>query len=111
LGDGGAIDDRACLLDLIALLRAAPADVAAAFGFPQHWEELDHLVAQGATETVAIRLMGDQPGFMISRGAHDSFIASLALPALTDEIDGYGDSLVQAVATAIALAITALLAA
>lgn len=60
---------------------------------------------------MALRLIGEQPGYMISRGAHDSFIASLALPALTDEIDGYGNSLAQAIAAAIALAITALLAA
>lgn len=106
-----SFDDAECLWALIDLMRSAPDDVLEAFGLGGGWTELDRLLAEGATETVAIRLIGELPGFMISRGEGDSFLASLALPALVDEVDAHGRSLVQAIASVIALATIRLLTA
>lgn len=106
------LDDAGCLKTLIALMQSAPDDILASFGYdPAGWWELERLLSEDATEAVAIRLMGEATGFMVSRGSDDRFLASLSLPGLADEVDAYGNSLAQAITCVIALATIRLLTA
>lgn len=100
-----ASEEGRLLRGLIETLRCAswPQSLAG-LSLPEA-DELERLLASGAAESAALRLIGDEAGCMLSRGPGGLWIASVILPGHVTETNASGETLAMALAGALALAL------
>jgi hypothetical protein len=67
--------------------------------------EFETLLSAGAGESAALRLIGEDAGYMLSRGPGGMCLASVILPGRTEEASCGGESFGLALAGALALAL------
>ena len=98
-------DEAQRLRDLRDLLAQAPTPSLARGVQAIPAERLDALFAAEATASAALALVGDDCGYLISRGAGGQFLVSIILPGAAEETSASGDTLALALTGAIALAL------
>jgi hypothetical protein len=67
---------------------------------------VERLLAAGAADALALRLIGAQSGFFASRGAGGEYLVSVVLPGQAAEMTAAGPTLVRAIVCALALTLS-----
>ena len=99
-------DEGAALTRAYDLLCECPAEIATSLPALPPTEEFDSLLAIGAFESAALRLVSGPAGYMFSSGPNGRFIASVILPGMPKEITADGGSVANALLGAYLRAIT-----
>ena len=105
-------DERALLREMALLLRLAPRGLSGRAGAPTNPHQFETMLTAQAWESAALLLLGDEAGYMLSRGENQTHLASIFLPGMTEDVTATGASAALAVmaAQAAALAVSARLA-
>lgn len=103
---GSFPDDEARLLRrLYNLVANAPSPGFIAGVAQPDIAQFEASVCIGATESAALSLLGDDAGFMLSRGAGGQYLASVILPGRVEEATAGADSAALAITAALAMAL------
>lgn len=87
-----------CLRSLRELLAVAPQDVIALIGAPANASEIEGLLAIGATETAAVRMVRSAPfGYLVSQAFGGPAACTVSVPGSGKEVSFscYSGSLVR----------------
>jgi hypothetical protein len=93
------------LRDLRELLAGAPQPAARPGTSVPDWPTFDAMLRAEAWESAALSLLGEDCGYMLSRGAGGRHIASVILPGRSEESTASGDTAALALAAALAMAL------
>lgn len=100
-------DEADCLRHVHALLAAAPSPVLLAGLAVPGRGRLAALLEAGGGTSAALALLGDDSGYLLSRGSDGEHLASVVLPGAQHDVSACGDTpalaLVGAIARALAL--------
>jgi len=102
-------DDVQLVTNLIDLLEGAPFALSLPFGVNGRADALRAAVREGALESIALRIIGEHAGFMISRGVQGLYFVTIALPETEIEVSSEASSFARACCKAVLLAMLALL--
>lgn len=100
-----ASEEARLLSALVQHLRQAPLAATLQFGDLPQEDGFGELLAAGAADTAALRLIGGEAGYMVSRGPGGLHFASVVLAGQSEECSAGGDSMALALAGAFALAL------
>jgi hypothetical protein len=101
--DNETMSDGDALRRLAELIRTAPhPDLAEGVVAPDQ-TVVEHLLAAGAAETLALRFISAESGFFVSRGAAGEYLVSVVLADRGGETTAAGTSLARAVVCALAM--------
>ncbi len=89
-----------------ALLLAAPQALMTWASALPAADRIEALLRAGACESAALALLGDQCGYMFSRGPMGEALATIVLPGSNNECTANGDTLALAIAAALAQALS-----
>ncbi|WP_068089697.1 hypothetical protein [Novosphingobium rosa] len=103
--DNDAMSDGDALRRLAELIRHAPHPDLAEGVLALEPTVIEHLLAAGAAETLALRFISADSGFFVSRGAAGEYLVSVVL-ADRGETTAAGTSLARAVVCALAMALS-----
>ncbi|MBU6266676.1 MAG: hypothetical protein KGN34_03985 [Sphingomonadales bacterium] len=101
--------DAQLLSGLIDLLDAAPFALSLPFGVHGNADGLRAAIREDAAESMALRVIGNRAGFMISRGVQGLYFATIALPDSDVEVSSESATFAGACCKAVVLAMLALL--
>lgn len=102
-------DDVQLVTSLIDLLDGAPFALSLPFGVHGRADALRASTRKDALESVALRIIGEHAGFMISRGVQGLYFVTIALPGTEIEVSSEASSFARACCKAVLLAMLALL--
>jgi hypothetical protein len=98
-----SLSDAVVVRRMMDVIRHAPhPDLVDGLGQPDT-ATIEGLLAAGASDTLALRLIGTNSGFLASRGASGEYLVSLVLGGRGAEMTAAGPTLVRAVVFALAL--------
>jgi hypothetical protein len=104
--DNEAMSDGDALRRLAELIRHAPHPELAEGVVALEPTMIEHLLAAGAAETLALRLISADSGFFVSRGAAGEYLVSVVLADRGGETTAAGTSLARAVVCALAMTLS-----
>jgi len=93
------------LHELRRLLAEAPAGVLIRGLCVLDADRLDQQIAAGAAASAALAMLGEECGYLLSRGAGGQHLASVILPGAAEEASASGDTLALALVGALVLAL------
>ena len=100
-------DEADCLRNAHALLTAAPSPILLAGLAVPDRARLAELIAAGGGTSAALALLGEECGYLLSRGSDGEHLASVVLPGAAQDVSACGDTpalaLIGAIARALAL--------
>ncbi|MCW1402101.1 hypothetical protein OKA06_07090 [Novosphingobium sp. MW5] len=103
---GSFPDEEARLLrQLYHLVANAPSPAFLAGVVQPDIAQFEASVGIGATESAALSLLGEDAGYMLSRGSGGQHLASVILPGRMEEATAGADSAALAIAGALAIAL------
>jgi hypothetical protein len=98
-------EQSARLRDLRDILAGAPDPAARLGSNVPDWKSFDAMCRAEAWESAALSLLGEDCGYMLSRGAGGRHIASVILPGRAEEATASADTAALALAAALAMAL------
>jgi len=101
-------DDIVALSRLFDLLRCAPQSIRQAIGEIPDQDIIMNIMDHGANESAAIRLIGSNGSYMISRGNYDLHYASVIYFGMDEEVSAEGATLSLAIVNSVIKALCVL---